>query len=370
MPIPEVENATTYDDALAAFEALPEESPAEERSAEAGPAVVASPEPAAVVAGDQATQIAAQPDAEQVRVRAEIEALLDRAVPATAEFPKLFHGQPLRKLVASIPEQDQYITKTRQELTVMHDELVAAQAAARVLIQRRGGQPAPATPSVAAPVDETSAFFQRHGVEDPFKDFTKDPTTFFHKLVKFALADAKEEMKTVVGRIEPLEQTVTAGQNQQRLTVAQNAVNNAFDQICQEDKIVDPEMRKKAKARFDQLFGSEDGALAAHVGRTADIYNPASWIGAYRNFEKAVGGFPPFVAPAAALPTNTTRANPPSSARAGASVIGAGGKTVSARRSAAVRSLLEGSGLPDIEDTTALIENEIAGHLNTGYLTK
>lgn len=360
-----VEEATTYDDALSAFESLPESL--DERPAEETPAVVASPsEPAAVAAGEPAAQVAVQPDAEQARVKAEIDALLDRPVPATAEFPKLFHGQPMRKLVASMSEQDRFITKISEEKSLMHDELVAAQAAARVLMQR-GGQPAAATPAAPKSTDDTAAFFQRHGVEDPFKEFTKDPTVFFHKLVKFALADAKEETRTLV---EPLGQTVTATQNRERLTVAQSAVNNAFDQICQEDKITDPEMRKKARARFDQLFGSENGALAAHVGRTGDIYNPASWMGAYRNIEKAVGGFPPLVAPPAALPTNSTKANPPSSARAGASVVGGGGKTVSSRRSAAVHSLFEGSGLPNLEDVMAQVENEIDGHLKTGYLEK
>lgn len=366
MPVSEVvETATTYDDALAAFEALPESF--DERPAEEAPAAVASPsEPATVAAGEPAVQVAVQPDAEQARVKAEIDALLDRPVPATAEFPKIFHGQPMRKLVASMSEQDRFITKISEEKSLMHDELVAAQAAARVLMQR-GGQPGTATVPAAKPTDDTSAFFQRHGVEDPFKEFTKDPTVFFHKLVKFALADAKEETKTLV---EPLGQTVTASQNRERLTVAKNAVDSAFDRICQEDKVTDPDIRIKARARFDQLFGSQDGALAAHVGRTGDIYNPTTWIGAYRNFEKAVGGFPPLMAPPAALPTNTTRANPPSSARSSASVIGAGGKTVSSRRSAAVHSLFENSGLPDVENLMAQVENEIDGHLKSGYLEK
>ena len=57
---PEVEKATTYDDALAAFEALPEESPAEERSTDEAPAVVAV-EPVAVAAGEPASDEAAVP---------------------------------------------------------------------------------------------------------------------------------------------------------------------------------------------------------------------------------------------------------------------------------------------------------------------
>lgn len=356
------EEPKSYEDALTAFEALPTTSPDDERPE--------GDESAAPASTDPAAPVTEQPDVEAVRVKADIDALLDRPVPATDAFPKLFHGQPMRKLVASIQEQDRYISTTREELSRKNDELVAAQAAARVLmeIQKRGGPsvtPAATTPQGATP-DEAAAFYRRHGVDDPFKEFTKDPVAFFHRLTQFAMADARAENQTILGRIEPLERTVTETTNREKVTVAKSAVDRAFDQICQEDKITDPTVRAKARERYDQLFASHDAALAQHVIAKSNIYDPASWVTAYRDVEKTVGGFPPLLAVAPPLPTNTTKANPPSSARAGASVIGTGGKRVSARRSQAVHDLFEGSGLPG--DLIGKVEDEIAAGIPKGLI--
>lgn len=372
-----VQAADSYDAALSAFLEVPE-SP--ERPADM------SPEPVHVAPSTETTaeppvsiqpvQTTAQPGAEDAQVRADIEALLNRTVPATAEFPKLFHGQTLRKLVTSVGEQDQYITKTREQLQVKNDELIAAQATARVLagqLQQRN-QPAATVPPVATPGKDVDEFYKGLGMADPFRAFTENPEAFFAQVARGATAAAVTQIREEMGgRFAPLEQVVGDAQANQRVSTARAGVDRAFDQIIDQDKVTDPQIRTAMRDRFDRLFANNGGALAKYVcAQTHPNVPPTeAWVKAYRDHEQAIGGFMPLVSVAAALPTGT-KANPPSSARTGASVAGQGQRTAAGRRSHAAESLLADSGF-SVEDRAKyadLISLEIEGHLASGYLTK
>lgn len=355
------------DAAIAAFESVVDESPDDERPAPAAAAQPAAP------ASEPAAQIEAQPsDEDAARAKADVDALLERPVPATDAFPKMFHGQPMRKLVEALGEKDRYITDTRTQLQTKHDELVAAQATARVVLgqlnQLRGGGAAPpAQQEPAAPsADEVAQFYARHGVKDPFKEFTADPMGFIARMISLANADA---MRGVTGRFEPIERAVSADQGERQLGTARAAVEQAFTDLCTQKQITDPAMKAALRARFDRICAPH----AANVGRaTSDpsgpLFRAETWKKIYLDTEEAAGGFGPLVTPTAVIPPSS-KANPPSSARAAAGSGVVAGKKVSVRRSQAARDLLEGSGLKDQDDLLVAIENDIATQRDRGMVT-
>lgn len=366
-----VMQAPDYDAALKAFEDLPETS---DRPAEGTPAPAAATTPETSPAVTQPAQTPAQPSAEEVQATADREALLARPVPATAEFPKMFHGRPMRDLVASFAEKERYITETRNQLQTKNDELIAAQATARVLagqLQQRN-QPAVTVPPAAAPGKDVDEFYKGLGMADPFRAFTENPEAFFAQVARGATAAAVAQIREEMGgRFAPLEKVVGDARVNQQVSTARTAVDRAFDSIVEQDKVTDPQIRAAMRDRYDRLFAHNKAALATYVCQTSDATKPESWVSAYREQEQAIGGFMPLVSVQQALPTGT-KANPPSSARAGGSVAGQGQRTAVGRRSAAAISLLKDSGFSeaDQERFGSMISGEIEGHLTSGYLTK
>jgi hypothetical protein len=368
VPDPAPATAGEPDFAKAEADFLDRDFSEEETPAEVPPKpAVQAAEPAAAV---QAPAPAADP---------ELEALLNRPVPADDRYPKIFHGRPMRDLLASIPEQDRYITQTRTQLQEAHDRMVAAQATARVLAQQlkeRGG--APATEAPAAPAaDDPMSFFSRHGFKDPMREFTADPNAFFAKLVRGAVADAQTAIEAKWGpRFEPIEESVGRGEDDRNIGNLRKASDAAFDLIAEKDKITDPAIRKAARARFDGVFAANEAALARHVGMLhkagqADMYDPNTWVKFYRGYEEAMGGFSPLVQPAApaVLPTGV-RQNPPHSARSTTSSSASGGKRVTARQSKAVRDMLRESGLPadQLDEMAGRVEANLEEAHATGMI--
>jgi hypothetical protein len=337
------------------------------------------PKPAVAATAQPGVQSPAQPSPQDEAATAELEALLDRPVPADDRFPKKFHGRPMRELANSIIEADKLITTMGADRATLRDQVVAAQATARVLAQQlkeRGGAPATETPAVPA-ADDPMSFFTRHGFKDPMREFTADPNAFFAKLVRGAVVDAQAAIEAKwAPRFEPIEESVGRGEDDRNIGNLRKASDAAFDLIAEKDKITDPAIRKAARARFDGVFAANEAALARHVGMLhkagqADMYDPNTWVKFYRGYEEAMGGFSPLVQPAApaVLPTGV-RQNPPHSARSTTSSSASGGKRVTARQSKAVRDMLRESGLPadQLDEMAGRVEANLEEAHATGMI--
>lgn len=241
----------------------------------------------------------------------EFERFLDRPIPASPQYPKILHGQPMRKLVERQQSADELIQRQGEEKNAALERARVLEATVKVLTNKiQAGGTFPTQP----PASGTYPGFDE-------KDVLDHPQRFAEGTAEMARQRAIAEITPIIGE---LRQDIETSKQKERVTAVSTAAEAARQELG-----VDPATWRQA----GEFMWARAGQL--------NPYDPASWKSAWEGMLQVL----PAAQSKATPQVGMTKGAPPGATRSTATTA-PGAKPIKPRVRNWIADSVKVAGLP------------------------